>query len=52
MKQGFQKILTPLSHRTDKYLFKVKSRKTMLIFRLWLKSVIKTKGQSHAVFIF
>ena len=44
--------MTCLSHPTNKYLFKVKSTKTILICWLWSKSTIKTKEQWHAVFIF
>ena len=44
--------MTCLSHPTDKHLFKAKSRKTILIYWLWSKSIIKTKEQWHAVFIF
>ena len=43
--------MTCFSHPTDKYLFKVKSRKTILICYLWSKS-IKTPEICHAVFIF
>ena len=52
LKQGFQNIMTCLSHPTDKYLFKVKSSKTILIGWLWSKSIIKTKERWHAAFIF
>ena len=44
--------MTCLSHPTNKYRFKVKSTKTILICWLWSKSTIKTKEQWHAVFIF
>ena len=37
----FQNIMICLSHPTEKYLLKVKSRNTTLICRLWSKPIIK-----------
>ena len=48
----FQNIMTCLLHPADKYLFKVKSRNTILTCWLWSKSATKTPEQCHAVFIF
>ena len=48
----FQNIMSCLSHPTDKYLFQVKSRNTILICWLWSKSTIKTLELCYAVFIF
>ena len=44
--------MTCFSQPADKYLFKVKSRKTILICWLWSKSTTKTKEQWLEVFIF
>ena len=44
--------MTCLSHPTDKYLFKVKSRNTILISWLLSKSTITTPGLCRAIFIF
>ena len=48
----FQNIITCLSHPADKYLFKVKSRNTILTCWLWLKSATKTPERCYSVFIF
>ena len=50
LKQGFNNILTRISHPTGEYVFKVKSRKTILMCCLWSESTIKTKKRNHAVF--
>ena len=44
--------MTCLLHPTDKHLFKVKSRKTILTCSLWSKSATKTPERCHALFIF
>ena len=44
--------MTCLSHPTEKYLFKVKSRNTIFTCRLWSKSTIKAPELCYAVFIF
>ena len=41
--------MTRLLHPTDKYLFKVKIRNTILICLLWSKPTIKTLESCHAV---
>ena len=48
----FQNIMTWLSHPADKYLFKVKSKSTILTCWLRSKSATKTPERCHAVFIF
>ena len=49
---SFQNIMTCFSHPTDIYLFKIKSRNTILIWWVGSKSRIKTLELCHAVFIF
>ena len=49
---SFQNIMTYVPHPTDKCLFKVKSRNTILIYWLWSKSTIKTPERCHVVFSF
>ena len=44
--------MTCLSHPSDKYLFKVKRKNTILTYSLWSKSAAKTPERCHAVFIF
>ena len=44
--------MTYLLHATDKHLFKVKSRNTILTCLLWSKSATKTSERCHALFIF
>ena len=48
----FQNVMTCLSDTADKYLFKVKSRNTVLICWLRSKSTIKRIERCHAVFTF
>ena len=48
----FQNVVTCLSYNVDKYLFKVKSRNTTLIYWLLSKSTIRTPEWCHAVFTF
>ena len=44
--------MTCLSHPSDKYLFKVKRKNTILTYSLWSKLATKTPERCHAVFIF
>ena len=46
------RTVTCLSHPTDKCLFNVKSRITIITYWLWSKSTIKTPEQYHVVFSF
>ena len=48
----FQNVMVCLSYTADKCLFKVKSRNTILICRLWSRSRINTPKWCHAAFTF